>query len=268
MALANYTLAGGGGSPLVLGVPGGAGDARGVLDELAAPSLLPGAPLQPHEPYAPPRRSKLRKRAGPAYLPPPQYPPYPPHPAHMHTQVYQHSSRLDVSIENQRVQELGDSSGQYVHDASGDYDYDQRRRPPYRPPYTPATPPTITQSSRRFEGNPNQNVNFNFAQPAATAPPATPPPPPRAPPLPRAPGFTKVEQGAPGGKTQLHAVLDYDDEDYYDEIPGPGETHYIPIITSRFSLEAQCTYLCYLSLRDSLAASNCQSKSQVEEIIT
>lgn len=263
MAVANFTLAAAAATPAL--VPTTAAPLRVDLDDLlySPEDHQQGyGPQQPgNEPFAAPtqqRRSKLRKRAGAAYLPPPnQYTHYPrhddvphnPYNGQMHTQIYQHNSRLDIQIENQRVHEVNPTQyeGQYIHDPSGDYEYEQRRldqsgakRPPYNPgyadaPYGPATTPNPA-SSRRFDGNSNQNVNnFNFVAPSVT----TPLPPRRnegaakpgatnsgsnnqsAPDRPR--GFTKVETGSSGGKTQLHAVLDYDDEDYYDDVPGPGK---------------------------------------------
>lgn len=263
MALANYSLAGvAAAEPLLVTTPG---PLRLELDDLLYSPVdhQPDAPetVQPHEPFAPPassqRRSKLRKRAGAAYLPPPNqfthYPrqdeipqnPYPP--SQLHTQIYQQNPRLD--IDNERVQEVGQgfNTGQYIHDPSGDYDYEQRRaeqnsrnvpqhdfrqRPGYLDPsYTTATQaPNLPPSSRRFDGNVNQNGHNYFP----TAP--TPVSPSEnsdrgnvggnrqnGPSVDRPPGYTKVEQSGPGGKTQLHAVLDYDD-DYYDDIPRPGKS--------------------------------------------
>ncbi|CAG5020583.1 unnamed protein product [Parnassius apollo] len=211
-----------------------------------------------NEPFSPPqnqpqqRRSKLRKRAGTAYLPPPQqYTQYQrqdiplnPFTGHVHT-------RLGMDIANQRVQQVNpqyDNTGQYVHDPAGDYDYEQRRnkdgalRPPYNPgyadaPYPPATIPDQA-SSRRLDGNPNQNVNKYFGNNPVTSPTQQP----RSDtgtksdnsggsdysagrsnsnaPTDQPRGFAKVESGGSGGKTQLHAVLDYDDDDYYDDASG------------------------------------------------
>lgn len=259
MALANFTLAAASAATPAI-VPTSSEPLRVGLDDLLYSPADHQAeyPQSSNEPFTPPasqqRRSKLRKRAGSAYLPPPnQYAHYPhsdvphnPYNGQLHTQVYEQNTRLDIQIENQRVQEVNqrfDNTGQYVHDPSGDYDYEQRRlnqngqNPNYNPgyadaPYPPATTPA-PPSSQRFDGNANQNVNnYNFmSRPATTA--ATLPQRPRneaetktgsssvqtPPERPR--GFTKVETGSPGGKTQLHAVLDYDD-DYYDDIPGPG----------------------------------------------
>lgn len=253
MALANFTLAAATAAP-PLAHTSSAPLRVGLDDLLYTPEQADYPPQPGQEPYAPPvnqRRSKLRKRAGAAYLPPPnqytQYPhddiPHNPYNGQLHTQVYQHNARLDVQIENQRVQEVNpqyDNNGQYVHDPSGDYDYEQRRLNPNGPPrpyggFADSPYPTATTppSSRKFDSNANQNVNnFNYVRPT----PATPPPPRQqpakagsgsssgqAPDRPR--GFTKVETGSSGvgGKTQLHAVLDYDDEDHYDDVPGPGE---------------------------------------------
>ncbi|KAG6448876.1 protein spaetzle 3 [Manduca sexta] len=260
MALTNFTLAAvGGATPAVVATT--PAPLRVDLDDLLyspeeqQPDSVPREPG--NEPFAPPsnqRRSKLRKRAGTTYLPPlNQYSRYSntvpnnPYASQLHTQLYQQNARLDIQIENQRVQEVNtqyDNTGQYVHDPSGDYDYEQRRlgpnsqHPSYNPGYADSYPPASTpspSSSRRFDGSSNQNVNnFNFLNRPSTTPvnaPARPstegaksgsdnsgqPPPDR----PR--GFTKVETGGgSGGKTQLHAVLDYDDDDYYDEVPGPG----------------------------------------------
>lgn len=259
MALANFTLANAATPNLP---PVSPAPVHVQLDDLlySPEQQQEFAQLSGNEPFQSPnqpqRRSKLRKRAGAAYLPPPnQYTHYPrhddvphnPYNGPLHTQIYQQQHpRLDVQIENQRVQEVNqqyDNTGQYVHDPTGDYDYEQRRteqtgrRPPYNPgfadpPYGPVTtPPT---SSRRFDSNLNHNVNnFNFG------PSTTPAPSPSRPhseagsktaaasggsnqQLPDRPrGFTKVETASSGGKTQLHAVLDYDD-DYYDDVPGPG----------------------------------------------
>lgn len=221
-----------------------------------------------NEPFVPPsnlqqsRKSKVRKRAGTAYLPPPNQfthypqqnnPPQNPFNSQLHTQIYHQNTRLDLQIDNQRVQEINghyDNTGQYVHDPTGDYDYGQRKngentplRPPYNPgyadaPFLPATeagPP----SSRRFDGISNQN--FNNVNVPATPPPKTvsrkpneagsrnsgnsgtngqiPPDRPR--------GFTKVETGGSEGKTQLHAILDYDDDDdYYEDVPGSGNYNF------------------------------------------
>ncbi|XP_012550687.1 protein spaetzle 3 [Bombyx mori] len=209
-----------------------------------------------NEPFSPPsnqKRSKIRKRAGSTYLPPPnQYTRYPsmphnPYGAQMHTQLYQQNSRLDIQIDHQRVQEVNtqfDNTGQYVHDPTGDYDYEQRRlgqngQPPaYNPGYAEGFSPASTpsSSSRKFDGNSNQNVhNFNFLnRPVSTHSPnevknigvSTS----GQPPTDRPRGFTKVEQGSPGGKTQLHAVLDYDDDDeYYDDLSGAGQPAVTPL---------------------------------------
>lgn len=280
MAIANYTVAGIGAATPVF-APTSAEPLRVPLDDLLyspadhqqdTPAQYPShEPFAPPSTHAPPRRSKHRKRAGTQYLPPPnqyqQYPrpdevPHNPYAGQLHTQVYQQNTRLDISIENQRVHELNpqyDNTGQYIHDPTGDYDYEQRRtegvqRPGYRPgfsePYAPATTPSPLPppSNRRFDGTQNtQNVNYNFVNYPATSPsPLSPQPlplqplpqrPPNEPqrnagvnkqspsqgPLDRPPGFTKVETaGGPGSKTQLHAVLDYDD-DYYDDVPGPGK---------------------------------------------
>lgn len=48
------------------------------------------------------------------------------------------------------------------------------------------------------------------------------------------PGYTRVDartQGGPGTKTQVHAVIDYDEdfEDYYDDIEGKSSPHVTPI---------------------------------------
>lgn len=268
MALANYTLAGvGAAAPSVVATS--PGPLRVGLDDLLySPEdhqADAAAAVHPNEPFAPPatqRRSKLRKRAGAAYLPPPnQFTHYsrqddvPHNPfatSQLHTQIYQQNTRLDVQVENQRVQEVNPSvynTGQYIHDPSGDYDFDQRRVdhnsrpvPDYRQrpgyidnPYSPVTPtPQEPTSSRRFDGTINQNVHNSYFSSVTTASPQ------RTPndattnqshnsggggtskqPRDRPPGFTKVESSGSGGKTQLHAVLDYD-EDYYDDIPGPG----------------------------------------------
>lgn len=253
MALANFTLAGVGAATPAFAATSSAPLRVDLDDLLYSPAEhqpdAPPAQQGNNEPFAPPanqqRRSKVRKRAGTAYLPPAnqytQYSEHPPqNPYQLHTQIYQQNTRLDVHIENQRVQQMDgqyDNTGQYIHDPSGDYDYEQRRmnqnpqNPGYSPgyadaPYGPATTPNPA-SSRRFDGNSNQpnNVNnFNFNRPSSTMAPPRPSsentkssdsgnsqnPPDR----PR--GFTKVESGGSGGKTQLHAVLDYDD-DYYDD---------------------------------------------------
>lgn len=252
MALANFTLATVGGATPALAVAGTtSAPLRVDLDDLLYSPEQHRSDAEPHdnEPFTPPvtRRPKLRKRAGTAYLPPPnQYARYPqtniPLNPYLHTQVYQQNTRLDIQIENQRVQEVNsqyDNTGQYVHDPTGDYDYGQRRanqnphtvgyNPGYADtPYTPATTPS--PSSRAFDRNLNQNVhNFNFMNRGTTpTPPRTEDPGPNTsgqtpPDRPR--GFTKVESGnGSGGKTQLHAVLDYDDpEDYYDDIPDQGK---------------------------------------------
>ncbi|XP_049876514.1 protein spaetzle 3 [Pectinophora gossypiella] len=254
MALANFTLAAVAPPTLAPTTPA---PLRVDFDDLlySPDQQQDYAPQPGNEPFTAPnsnqqKRSKLRKRAGATYLPPPnQYTHYPrhddvphnPYNGPLHTQVYQQNPRLDIQIENHRVQEVNpqyDNTGQYIHDPTGDYDYEQRRleqsgrRPPYNPgyaeaPYGPATTPS--PSSRGFVGNTKPNVNFNFgpttqapAQPRHNEPvPKTggptnsnqqPPDRPR--------GFTKVETGSSGGKTQLHAVLDYDD-DYYDDVSGP-----------------------------------------------
>lgn len=263
MALANFTLAPAiAATPALVDTSPVPGPLRHGLDDLLyspADYQENSDPLPPgNEPFSSPanqqRRSKIRKRAGTAYLPPanqythyprPDEPPQNPYTGQLHTQIYQQNTRLDIQIENQRVQEVNpqyDNTGQYVHDPTGDYDYEQRRlnqkggqRPLYNPgyaeaPYPPASTPNPT-SSRRFEGNPNQNVNtFNFVSgPVTTQSPLptrqhsvgvkggnngqTPPD--------RPPGFTKVEARGTGGKTQLHAVLDYDDE-YYEDDSGSG----------------------------------------------
>ncbi|CAH2092809.1 unnamed protein product [Euphydryas editha] len=214
-------------------------------------------PFKPPPNIQQPRKSKLRKRAGTAYLPPPnQFTHYPqqsngpqnPFNSQLHTQIYQQNMRLDLQIDNQRVQDINghyDNTGQYFHDPTGDYDYDQRKngknapqRPPYNPGYADVPFPPATEagptSSRRFDGI--SNPNFNNVNGPATPPPQTasrkqneagnkissnsdtngqiPPDRPR--------GFTKVETGGSGGKTQLHAILDYDDDDYYEDVPGSG----------------------------------------------
>ncbi|XP_053610586.1 protein spaetzle 3 [Plodia interpunctella] len=265
MALANFTLTSATAPPLL---PTSSEPLHVDFGDLLYSPDQSEQPQPGHEPFAPPatqqKRSKLRKRAGSAYLPPPNqfthYPhndvPHNPYNGQLHTQVYQQNTRLDVQVENQRVEEVKryDNTGQYYHDPSGDYDYEQRRlndqnghyNPGYADaPYPRATTPAPT-SSRRFEGNSNQNVNnYNYLNtvnrpaPTAASPPQrplneaetktgsgsngqTPPERPR--------GFTKVETGNAGGKTQLHAVLDYDD-DYYDDIPGPGSDAESPAIT-------------------------------------
>lgn len=268
MALANYTLSSVGPAAPIIAATSPGPLRIGLDDLLYSPAdQQPDAPAAPHqfEPFSPPtsnqRRSKLRKRAGAAYLPPPnQFTHYPRHDevphnpyatSQLHTQVYQQNSRLDIQVNNQRVQEeipQSFNTGQYIHDPSGDYDYEQRRAdqntrpaPNYRQrpgylenPYSPATPaPEEPSSSRRFDSNVNQNVHNTYFSTATTPAPQRPPsesnlntlrqpgPSPPAQARDRPPGYTKVESGGPGGKTQLHAVLDYD-EDYYDDIPGPG----------------------------------------------
>lgn len=54
-----------------------------------------------------------------------------------------------------------------------------------------------------------------FAPPPLYPYPSTPPPPP----LPSTPPpvYTRVTAGAPGAKASLHAVLDYDYDDYYED---------------------------------------------------
>lgn len=251
MALVNFTLAGVGAATPAF-VPPSAAPLRVDLDDLLyAPEYQSDATSPPqqgiNEPFTPPanqqRRPKVRKRAGTAYLPPAnqytQYPGSPPqNPYQVHTQIYQ-NTRLDVQIEDQRIREVNtqyDNTGHYVHDPSGDYDYEQRRmnQNPQSSGYNPGyadTPyePTLTStptSSRRFDGKLNHNVNnFNFNRPPSTSLPPRPPSEntktggvggseQAAPERPR--GFTKVESGS-GGKTQLHAVLDYDDDEYYDD---------------------------------------------------
>ncbi|CAH4030091.1 unnamed protein product [Pieris brassicae] len=200
-----------------------------------------------NEPFLPPssqqqKRPKVRKRAGTAYLPPPnhftQYPrqnevPLNPFNSPLQVPLYQ-NSRLDVQVPNQRVQGTNgqyDNNGQYIHDPTGDYDYEQRRigktgtQVPTYPGYADLPYQQTNnqgQTSSRFDGNSNKNNNFG---PVTTAAPSisrkqneagkrvsnsgiTPPDTPR--------GFTKVETGT-GGNTQLHAVLDYDDDDYYED---------------------------------------------------
>lgn len=260
MALTNFSLAGVGAATPAF-VPTSSTPLRVGLDDLLyspAEYQQDTISAQPpeNEPFTPPnhRRPKVRKRAGTAYLPPAnQYAHYQneapqnPYGAPLHTQVYQQNSRLNIQIENQRVKEVNspydvsgqyDNTGQYVHDPTGDYDYEQKRMnqgPPgsgYNPgyadaPYPPATKPN-PPSSRRFDENSNQNVNnFNFNRPPSTSTSAPPRPlsnqgsktggengqnPPERP-----RGFTKVESSGTGGKTQLHAVLDYDDDEYYDD---------------------------------------------------
>ncbi|CAH2043486.1 unnamed protein product, partial [Iphiclides podalirius] len=213
---------------------------------------------QPHNPPQP-RRSKLRKRAGTAYLPPPpQYTQYQqqdipinPFTGQVHTQANQQNTRLQLA--NQRVHQATtqfDNTGQYVHDPTGDYDYEQRRtggvpHESYSPGYTDAPYPPATSpgqaSSRRLDSTPSQNTNKYYGKSPVT--PSTQRPRTNAgtksggngsgsgnsaggrsdsnapPDQPR--GFTKVETGSSGGKTQLHAVLDYDDDDeYYDDPSG------------------------------------------------
>lgn len=273
MALANFTLANAATPNLP---PVSHAPVHVQLDDLlySPEQQQEFAQLSGNEPFQSPnqpqRRSKLRKRAGAAYLPPPnQYTHYPrhddvprnPYNGPLHTQIYQQQHpRLDVQIENQRVQEVNpqyDNTGQYVHDPTGDYDYEQRRteqtgrRPPYNPgfadpPYGPATTPQ--SSSRRFDSNLNHNVNnFNFG-PSTTPVPLLPRPLSEAgtkvassigggsnqQPSDRPRGFTKVETASSGGKTQLHAVLDYDD-DYYDDVPGPGNytVYYFNVVPIR-----------------------------------
>lgn len=262
MALANFTLASVSAATPTFAATSSSPLHVDLADLLYSPAehQQDASPSQGHnEPFTPPanqqRRPKVRKRAGTAYLPPAnQYTHYPEHPPQnpyqLHSQIYQQNTRLDVQIEDQRVQEVNtpfDSTGQYVHDPSGDYDYEQRRmnqnpqNPGYNPgyadtPYGPASMPTPT-SSRRFDGNSNQNVNnFNNRPSSTTAPPRpsnentktgsngqsqAPPDRPR--------GFTKVETGGSGGKTQLHAVLDYDDDYYDDPEPDSGQPAVTPL---------------------------------------
>ena len=271
MALTNFTLAGVGAATPAF-VPTSSTPLRVGLDDLLySPAEYQQdtltAPAQENEPFAPPnqRRQKVRKRAGTAYLPPAnQYthyqneaPPQNPYGAPLHTQVYQQNPRLNVQIENQRVKEVNspyevagqyDNTGQYVHDPTGDYDYEQKRLnqgppgPGYNPGYADASYPPATKpnpnptSSRRFDENSNQNVNnYNFNRPPSST--AAPPRPPsnqgsntggseNGSPPERPRGFTKVESGGTGGKTQLHAVLDYDDDEYYDDA-GLGKNLYL-----------------------------------------
>lgn len=251
MALANFTLANvGAATPAIVATS--PAPLRVDLDDLLYSPEEQQADYIPkqtgNEPFLLPnsqRRPKVRKRAGTTYLPPPnQYTRYPqamlpqnPFNSQLHTQLYQQNSRLDIQIENQHVQEVNsqfDNTGQYVHDPSGDYDYEQRRinqNGPHRS-YTPGyadSYPTVAapSSSRRFDAK-NQNTDFNLLNRPVTTPGTQPRPSDATkgsnsgqvqPDRPR--GFTKVETGSSGGKTQLHAVLDYD-EDYYDDIPGPG----------------------------------------------
>ncbi|KAH9639564.1 hypothetical protein HF086_007245 [Spodoptera exigua] len=270
MALTNFTLTGvGAATPAFVSTTASSPLRVGLDDLLYSPDeYQQDVPAQPseNEPFIPPnqRRPKVRKRAGTAYLPPPnQYMHYQneaqqnPYPAPLHTQVYPQNSRVNVQIDNQRVKEVNspydvsgsyDNTGQYIHDPTGDYDYEQKRmnqRPsgqPYNPGYADAPFPQAMKpnpsSSRRFDENSNQNINqnvnnFNFNRPLSSTPAPTRPPsnqgsqagdgsqvgknPPERP-----RGFTKVETSGSGGKTQLHAVLDYDDEDYYDD-PDPGK---------------------------------------------
>ncbi|CAH1639090.1 unnamed protein product [Spodoptera littoralis] len=277
MALTNFTLTGvGAATPAFVSTTTSSPLRVGLDDLLYSPDeYQQDVPAQPseNEPFIPPnqRRPKVRKRAGTAYLPPAnQYMHYQneaqqnPYAAPLHTQVYPQNSRLNVQIENQRVKEVNspydvsgqyDNTGQYVHDPTGDYDYEQKRMnqhpsgQPYNPgyadaPYPPAMKPNPT-SSRRFDENSNQNMNqnvnnFNFNRPLSSTPAPTRPPsnqgsktggsetgqnPPERP-----RGFTKVETGGSGGKTQLHAVLDYDDEDYYDDPdPDSGQPSVTPL---------------------------------------
>ncbi|CAK1555839.1 unnamed protein product [Leptosia nina] len=210
-----------------------------------------------NEPFSPPsnqpKRPKVRKRAGTAYLPPPnqftQYPrpsnvPLNPYNTPLQPPLYDPNSRLDVQLQNQRAEEINmqyDNNGQYVHDPTGDYDYEQKRIDksgaqlpnypgyadlPYQPSNTPEQP-----SSRKYD----TNNNYNFGPVPTSAPTQrkqneagkrinssgsnlNPPDTPR--------GFTKVETGG-GGNTQLHAVLDYDDDEYYEDDMSDG----VPAVT-------------------------------------
>lgn len=263
MALANFTVAAvNAASPAVTATP--ATPLRVQLDDLLyspeehqvgyASQFTGNEPFLPPSNVQQPRKSKVRKRAGTAYLPPPnqftQYPqqnnvPQNPFSNQLHTQIYPQNARLDLQINNQRVQEVNshfDNTGQYIHDPTGDYDYDQRRNnknsaqiPHYNPgytdtPYGPATTPG-PQSSRKFnsgsnnfnshkgpvtsssQGNlPKQNEAVTKSSSNSGSAGQNPPDRPR--------GFTKVEPGGTGGKTQLHAILDYDDDDYYEDVPG------------------------------------------------
>lgn len=244
MALANFTLAAvEPATPvLVAATPAPLHVDLGLL--YSPEDHQPNTPQQHNnEPFIPPanqRRPKVRKRAGGTYLPPQnQYTRYPQvdvpyNPYDLHTQVHPQIGRLDIQVGNQRDQDVNtqyDNTGQYIHDPTGDYDYEQRKmnqNAGYRPgyadnPYSPATPPP--PSSPPFQ-NQNQNINnFKYLnRPAMQEPPRIdeggvnsasgqlPPDRPR--------GFTKVESAGSGGKTQLHAVLDYDESDEYDDIPG------------------------------------------------
>ncbi|XP_039756531.1 protein spaetzle 3 [Pararge aegeria] len=254
MALTNYTVAGVGAATLALTATSPT-PLRVQLDDLLyspeehqaeyAPNYAGNEPFLPPPNVQQPKKSKVRKRAGTAYLPPPhQFTHYPrqetvpqnPFNSPLHPQIYQQHTRLDLQIENQRVQEINSqygNTGQYVHDPTGDYDYEQRKndknRPPYNPgyadnPYGPATTQSPL-SSRRF-GSDQNHLNRPTTSPLQSATrkqneagtktssnsgSSTLPDRPR--------GFTKVETGGTGGKTQLHAVLDYDD-DYYEDVPG------------------------------------------------
>lgn len=213
-----------------------------------APNYAGNEPFLPPHVAQQPKKSKVRKRAGTAYLPPPhQFTHYPrqdtvpQNPFNtLHPQLYQPNTRLDLQIENQRVQEINSqygNTGQYIHDPTGDYDYEQRRndktRPPYNPgyadnPYGPATT-SNPLSSRRFgpdqshlnrpTTSPLQSVTRKNEAGTKTSSSSG------SAPLDRPRGFTKVETGGgTGGKTQLHAILDYDDDDeYYEDVPGSGK---------------------------------------------
>ncbi|XP_032519122.1 protein spaetzle 3 [Danaus plexippus] len=260
MALANFTVATSGVATPALPATTAA-PFRVNLDDLLYSPEEQQAGYAPHysgnEPFTPPnlqqhRKSKVRKRAGTAYLPPPnQFTHYPrqdnipqnPFNSPLHSQIYQQNTRLGIQIENQRVHDINsqfDNNGQYVHDPTGDYDYEQKRTDKNMPnlatynpgyvdlPYAPASTQSPL-SSRRFENIPNQNTNTNV--PSMTTSPQSSRKPTDAgsntsgsstntqvpPDRPR--GFTKVETGGTGGKTQLHAILDYDD-DYYEDVPG------------------------------------------------
>lgn len=175
----------------------------------------------------PPQQSSQQYRQAPRnnYLPPPQS--YPQQTAQRQPPVYQQPQ--------QSPRTYGEGSYSQVPPRTGGTQQQQQNNGYYNPSYNQQQPPV----NYNVPQVPPQNTYRNNPSPPKQVPQQQTPPPNRVPPPPissgrgisstsagsavpeRPPGFVKVNAGQ-GSRTQVHAVLDYDDDegDYYDDDDG------------------------------------------------